>query len=239
MYRQESLDAKHDASQSREKLESIINQQRTQIEKLQSQSQAANDEADSNVDAVRVLKQTSAFLISERCHLIHMLIDTVQTMQKLFYDPSPLIKPSSRPSSSVHRAHQQPQLTSRSALVVAGTVDLRREMADLRDVANQLEKEVAESATAYKHMLVRLNGEADRAERLVSTMTSSSSFEACKQLLCTGMTDSWSHEREVFHAAIKHMEQKFNQLMKIRSVLASRDDQLKMSSRPLWAGRSN
>jgi predicted nuclease with TOPRIM domain len=238
MYRQESLDAKKNASLSRDQFQSIINQQRAQIEKLQEYADAASNEAEKAAQSMKTLKQATNLFITERCNLMHMLIDTLHTMQTLFYDPSPFLK-ASYAKQSAHVIPSKIPASQKSSIVVAGTDQYKREIADLREIASQLEKEIAESSATYKQLMQRLSGEADRAQRMVAQTTKDpgSTIAVCNELIENASPDTWDKDREVFHQAIKHMEYKFNQLMKIRSVVSSRDEQFKKTMKPIWQNR--
>ena len=237
MYRQEALDSKKGASLSREQFQSIINQQRAQIEKLQTYADAASNEAEESNEALNTLQAATNMFMIERCNLMHILIDTLQTMQTLFYDPSPFLKAvhAKQPTHKIP-ASPKPQVSSRSATVVAGTDQYKRDLNDLREVASQLEKEIAESSASYNQLLQRLNGEAEKAQRMVSRTSQDpgSTIDVCKDLIAAGNPENWGKDREVFHHAIRQMEYKFNQLMKLRSFVSSRDEQFKKAMKPIW-----
>jgi len=224
MYRNDSQDSKKNASLSRDTFESIINQQRMQIEKLQNYADAASTEAGDYASNVNTLTKACQLFLTERSNLMHMLTDTLHTMQNLFYDPSNIMKASQATPASV-----------KPTVIVPGTDQHKKEMAGLREVASQLEKEISEAFATYKQQLHKLKTETDRAQRIASATVNDPSqvLAVCSEVLTNG-TDSWFKDKEVFRQAVQVMEYKLNQLLKIRSVFSLRADSLKKSSKPIW-----
>ena len=191
-YKQQCSEAKKKLQDVREEFELEINDQRIQIENLQKTSNSALAAAESSHQTLQLLSSAVSVCISERFNLIQMLIATVDKLHALFYSP-PL-----RP----------PIKTIRRDL----TLPVKKEVANVREVAAQLQKELAEGSRSWKFLLHRLEQEARTVHQDMQS--------TCKALI-DRKTDNWDHEAALLKSLLT--DTRHLQLNRLEHFLASVD----------------
>ena len=128
------------------------------------------------------------------------------------------------------------------------TLEQKREMSDLKEIGIQLEKEIRDAATVYSAILSRLSSAHDRGQRYADVLGDEASgkqtLAVCEAVLEAGnmkpnmlpeggpVSVDWSKEKSTLLHAISVMEAKFQQLMKIRGILSTREAALPSLSTP-------
>ena len=235
--RQESTENKRIGEEMRVRLEGVIVQQKTQISKLEKLASDASAEAAASSKGVGVLEEGVSYLIHERVNLLGLLSDSLRTLQNLFYDPTPFLKGGieiERPRTALQPRRatsiKQPPLA-----LSLPSVYQRREISDLREISIELEKEIREAAVSYSAILGGVGDCLDKAQRLSHIKQI---FDACEALIADNKQANinWDDERKKFHATLSTMELKFQQLLKIKNILKTRQitQNADTRQRPLW-----
>ena len=193
-HRQECIEAKRAVQHLRDDLESVINDQRVQIENLQHTSDSALQAAESSKETLKILSDTVIFCISERAGLIRMLQTATSKLYALLYSPS------SRPQLKVARRDIN--------------MPVKKEMASVREVASQLEKEIADASRSYKQLQRRLDDE-------ISRVNPKQDMHKVCQALQTDTGESWDTEASRFSTLVNQLDTKLGQLHRLEDFLVS------------------
>jgi hypothetical protein len=168
VFRQEAQQEISRSEEGRHRYELLSEQQRERIQNLEESLRQAVGDGDEKRKTARVQGEAMYRLLVERGHVLALLAEVLGIMQGLFYDPTPFVgvfKSQNRATAVPKVKGRLPQ--SNSSARLARAKDYRDCSSDLRDIIQQLEKEIADSAQVYTGLVQRVGSEAERCAKLV------------------------------------------------------------------------
>lgn len=151
---QKSRDRISDLESQRVRLERHSEEQKNRIASLENSLSQGKLEYENSKNTIEQLTTGMWDVLGEKAECMTFISQMMQTMQALFYNPTPFLD-QSRNDRKCHGGHSKRRM------------EVRDGVGELRDVLDQLEDEIAEASCAYNQFLQRLNAKEDEFKRML------------------------------------------------------------------------